>query len=108
MEIKENQSSLERKQFLMRALDRGNITQEKYDAEVNELNIFIQKNVAEVLKANQVKLRSEIHQIKTITSEDGNMKRGVANTIIKFLEEYFTAEEIRGIFRQGYKIQRAK
>jgi len=108
MEIQKNNKPLERKHILIRALSNKNITQEAYDKEISTLETEIQKNLAEVLAANDILIRSEIVQVKKLIHTDGNMKRGIAKTLITFLEEYFTADEIRGIFRQGYKLQRVK
>ena len=108
MEIKENHKAMERKHFLMRALDKKTITQEQYDKEINILNNKIQENLFRVIKEKEQDLKSEIVQVKKVVTTDGNLKRSIANILIKFLEKDFNNDEIKGIFRQGYKLMRLK
>jgi len=105
--VRENSSQMERKHFLMRALNHKNITQEQYDKEMPALEKHIAYHVAKKLAQYKEELKSEIHTVKETISSDGNMKRSVAAIIIKFLREDFSEDEIKGICRQGYKIMRA-
>ena len=108
MEIKKNHKFLEKKHLLMRQLNNEFITQKKYDEEIKTIEAEIQKNIAEVLNESRENLIIEMKNFKTQVKTDGDMKRGVANIIIKLLEKDFTIDELRGIFRQGYKIMRLK
>jgi len=105
-EVIKNRRALERKQFLMRGLANKNVTQEEYDAEMKDLEKEITANLQEVLAEEHAKLKDEILQIKKTIFTDGDMKRGVARVLIKFLRANFSSTETRGIMRQGYKIMR--
>lgn len=104
--FQDNTSLMGRRHFLIRALNNHNITQEEYDREMPELEKKIQLNLSRKLKENQEELKNEITQLKNVLVSDGDLKRGAARIIIRFLKDYFTEEEIKGIMRQGYKIQR--
>ena len=104
--IHENSKAMERKHFLMRALNHKNITQEQYDKEMPALEKHIALNIAKRLKTYAEQLRTEVHTVKQTISSDGNMKRSIAAIIIKFLRDDFNDAELKGIFRQGYKIMR--
>jgi len=108
MILEENSEAMARKHFLINGLDQGNITEKQYKEEMDLLEPFIEKNLAEYLAKNDELLKSEIHQVKQIVTQDGDLKRGIAKILIKFLEYGFTQSEIKGIMRQGYKIQRLK
>lgn len=108
IEVSENNKLIERKHFLMRGLALGNVSQETYDAEVPELTKKILLNTQRRLESCEKELHDEITKVKQSVSSDGDMKRSVANLLIKFLSPDFTKEEVRGILRQGYKIMRGK
>lgn len=105
-EVIKNRAALERKHFLMRAVDHKQITEEQYDTEIKELNKEITANMQEVLAEEHEKLKNEVIQIKKTIYTDGDMKRGIARVLIKFLASNFSKAETKGIMRQGYKIMR--
>ena len=108
MIVKKNTELMERKHFITRALDRGNMTQEDYDKEIPALEKAIAENLQEALLECETKLRAEIKEVKHIVSTDGDLKRKCAQLVINFLKKDFTESEIKGIMRQGYKIMRSK
>jgi hypothetical protein len=104
--ITESNSAIERRHFLIRALAKGNISQEQHDKEMPILEKKIQLNLYNRLKKIDTELNSEIGQVKQLAAADGDLKRGIAKIIIKFLEQDFSSDEVKGIMRQGYKIMR--
>ena len=108
MIVKKNSEALERKAFLIKSLENENITKKEYDAEIAILDPFIKKNLEEALAKCNAELKSKINNVKESVREDGPLKRSVANILINFLEDHFIDDEIKGIFRQGYKIMRSK
>jgi len=105
-EVIKNRKAMERKHFLMRALSNKQITEEDYDTEIKSLNKEITANLQEILAEEHEKLKDEVLQIKKTVYTDGDMKRGIARVLIKFLRLNFSSAETRGILRQGYKIMR--
>jgi len=99
---------IERRHFLMRALDNHNITQEEYDKEMPGLKHQIAVNLQTILDEQAIKLNEEIVKVKKVVIDDGNLKRAIANILIKFLEQGFEPKEIKGIMRQGYKLMRGQ
>ncbi len=108
MEVIKSRKALDRKHFIMRAVENNNMTQDDYDAEVKVLDKEITANLQEVLAEEHEKLKNAVVQIKKTVYTDGDMKRGIARVLIKFLELNFTKEEVKGVMRQGYKIMRRK
>ena len=104
--IQENTKLNERRFFLMRGLRQNNITQVEYDREMPELEKQIRENLAKRLIVESEILKSEIYQLKQTISTDGDLKRAVARMLINFLKKDFQDTEVKGIFRQGYKILR--
>ena len=106
VEVIKSRTALERKHFLMRALEHKQITEEEYNEKIKSLEKEITSNLQEVLVEEREKLKDEAVQIKKTVFTDGDMKRGVARVIIKFLRLNFSVDETKGIMRQGYKIMR--
>ena len=108
MIVTKNLEAMDRKHTLMRAVNNGNVSREQYDEEMALLEPFIKRNLAAALLKCETELKSEINVTKRTISLDGDFKRTIARMLIKFLSTDLTQDEIRGIFRQGYKIQRLK
>jgi hypothetical protein len=104
-----NDELLKRKHFLLRALAYKNV--ENVNAakiEIAELEEQIRKNTRQILIDNEKKLVEDLSTIKVEVREDGCMKREIANLIIDILEPHLEKSTLKGVFRQGYKIMRAK
>ena len=99
----------ERKQFLLRGIYNNNI-EEKFiaEAEIEELEKKIKAKLRETLDEQYDELRATVKVIKREVNTDGEMKRGIAGAIIKILEDLLPASELKGVFRQGYKIMRTR
>ena len=97
---------VEEKHFLMRQLQNHYITEEEYNEKVKPLNLIIQTITLQRLEEARAKIIPEIQEVKKTIKYDGEMKRGVGKILIDFLKEDFTNEELKGIFRQSYKIMR--
>jgi len=108
MIVKENSKLMERKHFLMRALEHGNITKEKYDEEMPGIEKELSENLVKRMEIEEEKLRNTVNNIKKTIFTDGDFKRGIARMLIKFLEPELSNEEIKGVMRQGYKIMRGR
>jgi hypothetical protein len=93
------------KHILIRALENNNITLAEYDKKITILEDKIRNNIIEKLKEND-KLIKDIKNIKKNIQYDGDLKRAIAKLFINFLEPYLTKDEIKGCFRQGYKLMR--
>jgi len=106
MIVKSNAEAMDRKHFIMRALDCKNMSQSDYDEEMKLLEPFIERNLAKALVECKKQLKTDIHQIKQIVVHDGDLKRSIAKMLMEFLKEDFTDDEVKGIFRQGYRIMR--
>jgi len=104
-----NTKLLQRKMFLIRALENKNITQAQYDAEVPDIEKQVAINTDEFLKEHYANLKDTTVEIKRTIISDGNFKRSIAKMLIKFLEEnQLPGDDIKGVMRQGYKICRSK
>ena len=108
MIIHENTKLLQRKNFLLVALENKNITQEKYDSEVPELERQITINLNKRLQEAKEEMQAEVQTIKKTVISDGNFKRAIAKIIIRFLKESITDDDVKGVMRQGYKLMRLK
>jgi hypothetical protein len=107
MEVYKNRELLVRKQFLMRAVANENMTEAEANKEIDELNAQIEVNMRESLVEQESEMKQLLSGIKKEQVTDGNMKRAIANELIKFLNSSFSKDEIKGIARQMYKIMRA-
>ena len=108
MEVTKNKELLDRKHFLMRALNNKNISQEEYDKEIPALEEAIKENLANKLEEAKEEIKTEFQQIKKTIIIDGDFKRAIASALIKFMEPDFTNQEIKGVARQMYKLMRLK
>lgn len=108
MEVIKNRPLLERKQFLMRAVYNDNMPEADANKEIAELDAQILENLEEAIREQEEANQQELKSIQKVQIKDGDLKRSVANLLIKFLQDSFSDDEIKGIFRQGYKIQRGQ
>ena len=108
MEVESDNKELKRRAFLLVALENKNVSQEQFDKEMPALEIAIKENLLKKLAECKENMDTEIVQIKKTVFSDGDLKRAVARTLIKFLEPSFANHEIRGIMRQGYKLMRIR
>lgn len=109
MEIKELNPLVKRKNFLLRGLYNNNIENvNSAKNEIRELEIQIQTKIKSVLKENEENLKTQSKTIQKTVFEDGNMKRAIARMLINILENELEASDLKGVFRQGYKLMRLK
>jgi len=107
MEVTKNKSLLDRKHFILRAIEYKNMNAIEGEKELDKLDKEIAQNLKEVLsKENQI-LKEELSTVKNVVL-DIDVKRGAAKIIINLLKSYFTDQEIKGIARQMYKIMRGR
>lgn len=105
--VKENTKLLERKHFLMRAANNKNSPE--IELEIDKLDYLIKLNTSNRLNELNIKLKQDITNVRTITKNEGSLKREIASILINFLEEQkFNPSEVKGIMRQGYQICRHK
>jgi len=103
----ENTKLMERKHFLIRSIANGNTDEKEGEKEIAELEKQIQINLAETLNAEYAKRSEEVQEVKIKARTDGEMKRNVAQYFLEFMRDNgFDNSEIKGVFRQGYKISR--
>jgi len=102
-----NKKLNERRHFLFKAKAHKNISQEQFDKEMTELDKQVRINLQNELTSLNEKLHDQVLVAKKEIS-DGNLKRAAARIMIRYLESYFTEDEIKGIFRQGYKLMRQR
>ena len=105
-EIIKNRIPLAKKQFLMRQLYTKHITEAEYEERVAPLEQEIMVNQRDYMNKEMTKLMEQMSLEKKTTFGDGDLKRKMARLLIEFLKEDFTSKELKGIFRQGYKIMR--
>lgn len=108
MIVEKNTELLRRKQLLLSAIANGNKDAEECAPELESLNKQININMQEALKQCDVEMRENIKAVKQKNFSDGDIKRNAARVMIRFFQEFFTDDEIKGICRQGYKIMRGK
>ena len=108
MEISiENKNLLERKHFLIRAVANGHADEKASENEIKELDRQIQQNMVDILNNEFEKRSQDVQDTKIKAKTDGEMKRNVALYFLKFMQDNgFANDEIKGVFRQGYKISR--
>jgi len=104
--VTENKQLIARRHFLIRALANRNISKTAYDEEMPGLDAQIMKNLTARLEKSAEAMRIDLAKVKEITVSDGDLKRGVAKLLIEFLRKDFDEDEIKGVFRQGYKALR--
>ncbi len=104
-----NDKLLERKHFIMRGIESKNVANiAEAKREIAEIEDKIAANTKQFLADNNKKLIEESLHVKTTVVTDGNMKRAIATVIINLLEEHLNPADLKGVFRQGYKIMRSK
>lgn len=99
---------ISKKHFLMRQLNNHNITEAEYNEKIQPLEDEIALNLKVALDQATEELRASMANIKATTFGDGDLKRKIARLMIDFLKNDFTAREIKGIMRQGYKMMRTE
>lgn len=104
---KEPSKEMKRRILLIRGLSSRNVSQEEYDKEMVILDPIIKKQTADNLK-EAYELRGQVKEEIRTSQYDGNLKRAIADLLYQFLEESLSDEEIKGVFRQGYKLMRQK
>ena len=105
--VKKNRDLLARKQFLLRAVYNNHKTTDEIKPELLIINRKILENLKEVYDELKIEVKKEVVIIKEKIYSDGDMKRNVAKLIYSLFKEYYNNEEMKGIFRQGYKYMRA-
>ena len=108
MHIQELDKYIDRKQLLLRQIDNKYVEEDVALQEIEEINKKISLVVSRKLAEERDKLKTDIKEGTKKVFTDGNFKRTVARVIIGFLKEMYTDDEVRGIMRQGYKIQRGR
>jgi len=99
----------EEKHFLIRKIANKNSTDITADKErIAECEAEVANAVKEVLAEEYASLKDEAKHIKKTISSDGDMKRQIALSLISILEPVLTSSDLKGVFRQGYKIMRTK
>lgn len=106
--IAENIMPIAKKHFLIRQLDRGLITEAEYNEKIAPLEQEILIHRKERLEQAEEEMRKAFADVKNTTFGDGDIKRKIARMLIDSLREDFTAKEIKGVMRQGYKIMRTE
>jgi hypothetical protein len=107
MRFNSNKNLIEKKHRILRQIDNKIIP---YTPEVKEELLQINNTIFVNVKKS---LESQVDQIQEKTKEfrkkifsDGQLKREIAIYLSSLLEDNFTKEEIKGIFRAGYKFTR--
>ncbi len=108
MEVIKNRKLIERRNFLERAMNNNNIDPQDYYIEIKDIEEKISENLIEALQQCKENMVTEIETAKKEIKSDGDFKRTIANALINILSSQLENAEIKGIFRQGYKIMRGK
>lgn len=102
----------DRRYFLERAIHNKNYDSDEqlaeYKAEIEELSKEAKKLTREYLDNFYKELKEQVPEKKKTIIYDGDMKREIAKLIIRALEPCMDVTELKGMFRQGYKIMRTK
>lgn len=94
---------IQRQHFLMRAIDHHNVDPIEAQKEIDQLEKEIKAQTKELLEGHRIELASQINKIKIEVKFDGDFKRSVAGVLIEILEKMLSDQEIKGVFRAGYK-----
>ena len=97
-----------RKHFLYTALSNGNLSQYAFEVEMKVSEPKIKYLTKKKLEEHYETIRSEVKVIKQEVFSDGNFKRSVAKVIINMLQDLLSDAELKGMFRQGYKVMRGR
>jgi hypothetical protein len=107
MKIEENVSIIKQKHLLIRQLENKLISEEEGEQQLKVLDKEINSNVIKALRESEKEIKSAVVIIKKENLEDGNLKRKIARVLIDLLESAnLNDKEIKGAFRQGYKLMR--
>jgi len=99
---------VERKQWIYRANAHGNMPTHKMDRELAYIEPKIRELTQAILREKHIEMQEQAEHIKKTVYLDGDMKRSIAREIIKILEPVLSEKELKGMFRQGYKIMRGR
>jgi len=109
--VKNNKKLLDRKHFLLRALDKSDISTQlknQYEAELKNIQEQAFLNLQTALKTEKDRIITKVQEAKKVIKSDGDFKRALARILISYLEQELTKTEMKGVFRQGYKIMRSE
>ena len=99
----------ERRHFLIKAIEFHNAPDEAAAREeLLALEIKIRDKTRDILDAHYDKIREEAKIIKREVKTDGEMKRAIAGALIHILEDILEPSDLKGVFRQGYKLMRLR
>lgn len=102
----------ERTHFLHRAIHHKQYETEEekaeWEQEIKENDVKARKMTREFMDNFYEELKQKVPEIKKEVKFDGDLKREIARLIIRALEPAMSVEELKGVFRQGYKIMRTK
>lgn len=99
---------VQRKQFIYRAYSYKNMSKYDFDKEIAEIEPRIRQLTREYLDSKHNELKQELQTFKSVITEDGPYKREIAKSLIKLLSPILSEEELKGVFRQGYKLMRGR
>ena len=125
MEVEESKRYVLRKNYLLREnekleglINNGTETKEEVQAikaslsknkeELGRIERIMRKIITNKLQENKEQMIEDAKNIKKNSTFDGDVKRSVARMLIAFMRNMLTDQEIKGVFRQGYKIMRGK
>ena len=99
---------VQRKQWCMRSNAHGNMDKWQMDKELAYIEPEVRRLTQIRLREETEKLRSKIETTKKTIFQDGDMKRAIARELIKILAPSLSEKEMKGVFRQAYKILRGR
>lgn len=106
MENIKNKELIERKHFIMRSFEHGNLDKVSYEKELVELDKKINMNLQEFLASIKPEIEKKFAEVSAVIKFDGEKKKSDMIILTEFLSQYFTKDEIKGIYRAGYKHMR--
>ena len=103
----ENKKLIERKHFLIRAIEHNNVDPIEAQKEIDAIDAQVSISIRKYLNEQAEKLTESLKEERIVKKSDGDFKRGIASILISYLEsEGFDNSEIKGFMRQGYRICR--
>ncbi len=98
-----NKDLIYKRRELCKNLENRKITKDEYDREFTKLTSEIHKQFREISEANKVEIKADLKK-KIYTAKE--LKKEVAQYLYELMKDIFSEDEIKGVFRAGYKMLR--
>ena len=98
-----NKDLIYKRRELCKNLESRKITQDEYDREFTKLTSEIYRQFREISESQKVEIKADFKK-KIYTAKE--LKKEVARYLYELMKDTFSEDEIKGVFRAGYKMLR--